>query len=80
MPISQRWVHIDLAERTDRNADVRQALQELSKGERTAAALESQLTRMEAKIDELLAQAEQEQQEVKSTDQSASNSGAEGSQ
>lgn len=73
-------MHTDLPSRTHGDADVLQALQELAKGEKTAAALESQLTRMEAKIDELLAEAEQKQQEVKGTNQSASNSGAEGSQ
>lgn len=41
-----------------------QALQELAKGERTASALENQLTRMEARIEALLEQAEREQREV----------------
>ena len=41
-----------------------QAFQELAKGERTAAALENQLSQMEERIEALLAQAEREQQEV----------------
>jgi hypothetical protein len=41
-----------------------QAFLELSKGERTATALEKQLTDMEAKIEALLAQAEKDQMEV----------------
>lgn len=45
--------------------DIRpQAFQELAKGERTATALETQLNNMEAKIEALLAQAENDQQEV----------------
>lgn len=45
-------------------ADQIQAFQELAKGERTAAALEAQLTAMESKIDALLEQAEREQGEI----------------
>lgn len=41
-----------------------QALQELARGERTASALENQLTKMEARIEALLEQAEREQKEV----------------
>lgn len=41
-----------------------QAFQELAKGERTAAALENQLSQMEERIEALLAQAEREQKEV----------------
>ncbi|KAK1009837.1 hypothetical protein LTR54_005633 [Friedmanniomyces endolithicus] len=40
------------------------AFQELAKGERAAAALENQLTSMEAKIEALLAQAEKEQEDL----------------
>ncbi|KAK5119153.1 hypothetical protein LTR85_007767 [Meristemomyces frigidus] len=45
-------------------ADLAKAFQELARGERTAAALESQLNSMEAKIEALLAQAEKDQQEA----------------
>lgn len=41
-----------------------QAFQELAKGERTATALENQLSAMEAKIEALLEQAEQNQRAV----------------
>lgn len=44
-----------------------QAFQELARGERTATALENQLSTMEAKIEALLAQAERDQQEVERT-------------
>ncbi|KAG7007205.1 hypothetical protein G7Y79_00011g031030 [Physcia stellaris] len=37
------------------DADFAQAFQELAKGERTAAAMETQLTALERKIDDLLA-------------------------
>ncbi|QIX00120.1 hypothetical protein AMS68_005637 [Peltaster fructicola] len=43
-------------------ADFVQAFQELAKGERTATALENQLSVMEAKIEALLAEAEKNQQ------------------
>ncbi|KAK3075716.1 hypothetical protein LTR53_000758 [Teratosphaeriaceae sp. CCFEE 6253] len=43
------------------------AFQELAKGERTAAALENQLSSMEAKIEALLAQAEKDQEEIQRT-------------
>jgi len=42
----------------------KQAFLELAKGERTAAALEKQLSAMEAKIEALLAQAKQDQRDV----------------
>lgn len=45
-------------------ADRQQAFQELAKGERTATALEKQLSKMEARIQALLDQAENEQKEV----------------
>lgn len=45
-------------------ADLAAAFQELAKGERTATALENQLSNMEAKIEALLAQAEKNQQEI----------------
>ncbi|KAF2717187.1 hypothetical protein K431DRAFT_298044 [Polychaeton citri CBS 116435] len=41
-----------------------QAFQELAKGESTATALENQLSAMEAKIEELLVQAERDQNAV----------------
>ncbi|KAF2212593.1 hypothetical protein CERZMDRAFT_41090, partial [Cercospora zeae-maydis SCOH1-5] len=41
-----------------------QAFQELAKGERTATALENQLSAMEAKIEALLEQAENNQRSV----------------
>ncbi|KAF6227295.1 hypothetical protein HO133_008738 [Letharia lupina] len=39
----------------DADADLARAFQELAKGERTASAMETQLTALERKIDELLA-------------------------
>ncbi|CZT17983.1 uncharacterized protein RCC_03822 [Ramularia collo-cygni] len=42
-------------------ANLAKAFQELAKGEQTAAALEKQLTAMEAKIEMLLAQTEEQQ-------------------
>lgn len=48
-------------------ADLAKAFQELAKGERTATALESQLSTMEAKIEALLAQAEKDQAAVQQT-------------
>ncbi|GAB7359496.1 hypothetical protein MBLNU230_g6141t1 [Neophaeotheca triangularis] len=51
------------SEGTD-EADLAKAFQELAKGERTATALENQLSSMEAKIEMLLAQAEKDQQDV----------------
>lgn len=41
-----------------------QAFQELARGERTATALEAQLSAMESKIDALLEQAEREQKDI----------------
>jgi len=41
-----------------------QAFQELAKGERTASALENHLTALERKIDELLAQADEEERNL----------------
>lgn len=52
-----------------------QAFQELAKGERTATVLENQLSTMEAKIEELLARAEREQQEVQKIRETKSSSG-----
>jgi len=51
-----------------------QAFQELARGERTATALENQLSAMEAKIEALLAQAERDQQALQSS--TASNAGS----
>jgi TolA-binding protein len=42
-----------------------QAFQALAKGERAATALENQLNEMEAKIEELLVQAERQQEDAK---------------
>ncbi|CAF9915857.1 hypothetical protein IMSHALPRED_002719 [Imshaugia aleurites] len=39
----------------DADADLARAFQELAKGERTASAMETQLTALERKIDDLLA-------------------------
>ena len=50
--------------RWSRELTVMQAFQELAKGERTATALENQLSAMEAKIEALLEQAEQNQRAV----------------
>ncbi|KAF2168858.1 hypothetical protein M409DRAFT_20871 [Zasmidium cellare ATCC 36951] len=44
-------------------ADLEKAFQELAKGERTATALENQLSKMEARIQALLDQAESQQRE-----------------
>ncbi|KAJ9626595.1 hypothetical protein H2203_004228 [Taxawa tesnikishii (nom. ined.)] len=49
---------------SDGDADFAKALQELAKGERTAAALENHLTNLEARIEELLAQANRNQADV----------------
>ncbi|KAK4499866.1 hypothetical protein PRZ48_008052 [Zasmidium cellare] len=49
---------------TDDAADLEKAFQELAKGERTATALENQLSKMEARIQALLDQAESEQRDV----------------
>jgi len=51
-----------------------QAFQELAKGEQTAAALESHLTSLEARIEQLLAQANENQvlmDQAKATEQAA---------
>jgi len=54
-----------------------QAFLELAKGERTATALENQLTSMEAKIEALLAQAERDQADAqKARDAKATTAGA----
>lgn len=42
-----------------------QAFQELAKGERTASALENNLTALERKIDELLAQADNDERNLR---------------
>ncbi|KAI7170340.1 hypothetical protein KC343_g6075 [Hortaea werneckii] len=55
-------------------ADLAKAFQELARGEQTASALEDQLTSMEARIEELLARAEREQQEAASGERQESNS------
>lgn len=60
-------VHILVSFSRRSPSDFVQALQELAKGERTATALENQLSSMEAKIDALLAQAEKDAEEVKKT-------------
>lgn len=44
-----------------------QAFQELAKGEQTASALENHLTALEAKIEALLAQADQQQSSQSTT-------------
>ncbi|TKA25841.1 hypothetical protein B0A50_05596 [Salinomyces thailandicus] len=59
-------------------ADLAKAFQELARGERTATALENQLSSMEAKIEELLARAERDQQEAES--HRARGTGSEGGQ
>ncbi|KAK0516511.1 hypothetical protein JMJ35_001114 [Cladonia borealis] len=46
---------IQSAASQDSDADFAQAFKDLAKGERTAAAMESQLTALERKIDDLLA-------------------------
>lgn len=46
------------------DADFAQAFKDLARGEKTASALERQLSAMEKKIDELLAQAEKDQEEL----------------
>ncbi|KAK0333549.1 hypothetical protein LTR91_024708 [Friedmanniomyces endolithicus] len=59
-------------------ADLAKAFQELAKGERAAAALENQLTSMEAKIEALLAQAEKEQEELEKMKAQRSEAGESG--
>jgi len=44
-----------------------QAMKELQRGEQTAAALEGHLDSLEAKIEELLAQADKAEQEIKTS-------------
>nr|POE63183.1 hypothetical protein CFP56_04086 [Quercus suber] len=58
--------------------DLVKAFQELAKGERTATALENQLSSMEAKIEALLAQAEKQQQEAQDAKGQSSKNGAAG--
>lgn len=53
-------------------------MKELQRGERTAAALEGHLDSLEKKIEELLAQAEKAEQELKATPSEANNKSAEG--
>jgi hypothetical protein len=50
-----------------------QAFQELAKGEQTAAALESQLTAMEARIEAMLAEAEKNEAIVKAAQENGDN-------
>ena len=55
-----------------------QAFQELARGERTATALENQLSAMESRIEELLAQAERDHQEVENMRAQRSSAGEAG--
>jgi hypothetical protein len=55
-----------------------QAFQELAKGERTATVLESKMNDIEAKIEELLAQAEREQNNVKKVNKAGANADGDG--
>ncbi|OCL08264.1 hypothetical protein AOQ84DRAFT_376902 [Glonium stellatum] len=48
-------------ENVSNETDFAQAFQDLARGERTAAALESHLTALEKKIEELLAKADEEE-------------------
>ncbi|GAB7349677.1 hypothetical protein MBLNU459_g0349t1 [Dothideomycetes sp. NU459] len=62
------------------DADFVKAFQELQRGEQTASALESHLTALEAKIEELLAQANQNQSAVQgATDRIAQSTSSESS-
>lgn len=54
-----------------------QAFQELAKGEQTAAALEKQLTAMEARIETLLAQTEEQQRLTQAPPSGGANTSAE---
>ncbi|KAF1845762.1 uncharacterized protein K460DRAFT_114843 [Cucurbitaria berberidis CBS 394.84] len=56
------------------DADLAQAFKELQRGEHTAAALENHLDSLEKKIEELLAQAEKAEQEMKDHPSSAPDS------
>ncbi|KAF2832092.1 hypothetical protein CC86DRAFT_86177 [Ophiobolus disseminans] len=53
-------------------ADFAQAMKELQRGEQTAATLENHLDSLEKKIEELLAQAEKADQELKTSPKEAS--------
>lgn len=53
-------------------------MKELQRGERTAAALESHLDSLEKKIEELLAQAEKADEELKVSPKNGSDKPAEG--
>ncbi|KAH4040387.1 hypothetical protein HBH61_037720 [Parastagonospora nodorum] len=53
-------------------ADFAEAMKELQRGERTAAALEGHLDSLEKKIEELLVQAEKADQELKTDPKDAS--------
>ena len=50
----------------------------MAKGERTATALENQLTDMEKKIEELVARAEREQEDIRKTKKAASSTNEQG--
>lgn len=68
---------IQSAASQDNEADFAQAFKDLAKGERTAAAMESQLTALERKIDDLLASVDPhatsaEQMQPKTEDKSTS--------
>jgi len=55
-----------------------QAFQELARGERTATALENQLSAMESRIEELLAQAERDHEEAENMRAQRSSTGEAG--
>jgi chromosome segregation ATPase len=61
----------------DATSHIQQAMKELQRGERTAAALEGHLDSLEKKIEELLAQAEKADQELKAEPTGASDKPAE---
>lgn len=61
---------------SNEEADFAKAFQELAKGEQTATALENHLSALEAKIEELLAQADKDQQPTTSVQSKPNGSSA----
>jgi len=55
------------------SADLAKAFQELAKGEKTASAMENQLTALERKIDDLLASVDEQGQQIGQTRDASTN-------
>ncbi|KAI9663547.1 MAG: hypothetical protein M1831_002556 [Alyxoria varia] len=53
-------------------ADIAQAFEDLARGERTASALENQLSSVEKRVDDLLAQAEIDQKSLEQQEKASS--------